>query len=103
MFFLHGVMYMVFEPLRWLQKGLWKEHSAREVLEYWDIAIPFEPLVENWIGINRVAEWAMDFHPLVIALLIGIAGSIATTIVVLKVGEVMSIEEPNQVSLERWE
>jgi uncharacterized iron-regulated membrane protein len=60
-----GGFRLVFKVKDWSKTGEWIENSTKQVLGAFEIINYDEPVVRDLVGLNRMLEWFLDFHPMV--------------------------------------
>ena len=58
-----GGFRLLFQVKDWSKTGEWIEYSTKQVLVAFEMINYDEPVVRNLVGLNRMLEWFLDFHP----------------------------------------
>ena len=49
--------------ISWMRDGIWVETSTKTKLAESHFLNYDDPLIRDYVGLNKIAEWIMDFHP----------------------------------------
>ena len=64
--FLMSIFCLVIQIYNWASEGNWKSISTKDILNKFGIIGKHQPIIDGWVGLNSVAEWILDIHPLIL-------------------------------------